>query len=158
VLGTLYGRSIGARPVEVQYKTSADWIPDLNAGTLDFAFIDAASGLGHARQNRLRPLAGSGADRTAAIPDVPSLKESGVNVDLASWWAIYAPSQTPQRILDQLHSWIDKEVQAPEARAFLSNIGNDPWSLPRNEAQAYHLADVDRWASFAKLAGIEPQG
>ncbi|HEY8579469.1 MAG TPA: tripartite tricarboxylate transporter substrate binding protein [Beijerinckiaceae bacterium] len=158
VLGALYQQSIGVKAVEVQYKTSADWIADLNAGSLDFAFIDAASGLGHARQNRIRPLAGSSGQRTAAIPDVPAMREGGVDIDVSSWWCVYAPAQTPDAILDKLHGWIDAEVRSPEAKAFLANIGNDPWSMTRAEAQAYHLEEVDRWAHYAKVAGIEPQG
>ncbi|MDB5596158.1 MAG: Extra-cytoplasmic solute receptor [Hyphomicrobiales bacterium] len=158
VLGALYSHSIGVKPVEVQYKTSADWIADLNGGSLDFAFIDAASGLGHARQNRIRALAGSSGDRTAAIPDVPSMREGGIDIDVSSWWAIYAPSGTPDPVLDRLHGWITEEVRSPEANAFLANIGNDPWPLSRAEAQAFHLQEVDNWSRYAKLAGIEPQG
>jgi tripartite-type tricarboxylate transporter receptor subunit TctC len=158
VLGALYSESIGVKPVEVQYKTSADWIGDLNAGSLDFAFIDAASGLGHARQKRIRMLAGSSGTRTASVPDVPSMREGGIDIDVSSWWAIYAPAETPAAILDRLHGWITQEVRSAEARSFLANIGNDPWPMSRDEAQAFHLEEVDRWARYAKLAGIEPQG
>ncbi|MDF2119773.1 tripartite tricarboxylate transporter substrate binding protein [Roseiarcaceae bacterium H3SJ34-1] len=158
VLGTLYSQSIGVAPVEVQYKTSADWIPDLANDMLDFAFIDSASGLGHARQGRIRALAGSSATRISALPDIPTMKSFGVDVDMASWWAVYAPAATPEPLQDQINQWFNEQSATPEAKAFLNGIGNEPWPLPRREAEAYHLEEVKNWARYVKIAGIQPQG
>src|SRR6476646_2249705 len=81
VLGAMLRDSAGGKAVEVQYRTSADWINDLASGTLDFAIIDSASGGGHARQGRIRIVAVSTADRFSTMPEVPTLKESGVDVN-----------------------------------------------------------------------------
>jgi tripartite-type tricarboxylate transporter receptor subunit TctC len=77
VLGALYKQAAGLQAVEVQYRTSKDWVNDLNSGTIDFAFIDSVSGVGLGKEGRLRILAGTTGERTASLPDVPTMREAG---------------------------------------------------------------------------------
>ena len=104
VLGTAVRDSAGGKAVEVQYRTSADWINDSAAGAIDFAFIDAASGTGHAEQNRIRIMAVSMAERFTTMPDIPTLKEAGIDVDVARWWAAFVAAGTLEPVINKLHS------------------------------------------------------
>jgi tripartite-type tricarboxylate transporter receptor subunit TctC len=158
VLGAMLRDSAGGQAVEVQYRTSAEWINDLASGTLDFGVIDSASGSGHAAQGRIRILAVSTADRFSTMPDVPTLKESGVNVDVAGWWAAYAPSGTPAAILDQLHTAFTAVVKSPEAKTFFNGITNEPWPMTRAQAHQVYLKEYQDWGEYVRIAKIEPQG
>jgi tripartite-type tricarboxylate transporter receptor subunit TctC len=158
VLGAMLRDSAGGKAVEVQYRTSADWINDLMSGTLDFAIIDSASGSGHARQGRIRIVAVSTADRFSTMPDVPTLRESGVDVDSAGWWAAYAPAGTPAAILEQLHTAFTAVVKTPEAKTFFNGISNEPWPMTRAQAHEVYLKEYKDWGEYVRIAKIEPQG
>ncbi len=68
---------------------SRDWINDLNRGDLDFAIIDAVSGVGLAKEGRFRILVGSADQRSSSLPDVPTMKEGGIDLSVPGWWAIF---------------------------------------------------------------------
>ena len=89
VLGALYKKAAGLQAVEVQYRTSKDWVNDLNSGAVDFAFIDSVSGVGLGREGRVRILAGTVGERAASLPDVPTMREGGIAIDLPGWWAAF---------------------------------------------------------------------
>jgi tripartite-type tricarboxylate transporter receptor subunit TctC len=158
VLGAMLRDSAGGKAVEVQYRTSADWINDLASGTLDFGIIDSASGSGHARQGRIRILAVSTKDRFSTLPEVETLSEAGIKVDVAGWWAAYAPKGTPAPILDQLHAAFTEVVKSPEAKKFFNGITNEPWPMTRAEAHQVYLKEYKDWAEYVRIAKIEPQG
>lgn len=158
VLGALYRDAIGVNAVEIQYRTSADWLNDINSGNIDFAFIDAASGVGMAKTGRFRVIAVTTAERSAVLPDFPTMAESGYKTNLMSWWAVFAPQGTPKPILDQLHGIISDSVANDEARTFFAATGNDIWLTTREQARAAYIQDYKDWADYVRLAKIEPQG
>jgi len=158
VLGAMVRDSAGGKAVEVQYRTSADWINDLASGTLDFAFIDAASGVGHAAQNRIRIMAVSMADRFGTMPNIPTLKESGIDVDVSGWWAAFVAAGTPKPIVDKLHKSFTEVVSTPEAKKFFNGISNEPWPMSQADAQKFYLREYKAWGDYVRIANIEPQG
>ena len=157
VLGAMLRDSAGGTAVEVQYRTSADWINDLASGTLDFAIIDAASGTGHAKQNRIRIVAVSMADRFSTMPDVPTLKEAGINVDVAGWWAAFVSTGTPKPVIERLHDAFTQVVKMDEARTFFNGITNEPWSMSQADAHNVYLKEYKNWGEYVRIAKIEPQ-
>jgi len=158
VLGAIYRQDIGSKAVEVQYRTSADWVNDLNSGTIDFGFVDSASGIGMANAGRFRVLAITTAERSQAIPDYPTMREAGGHkIDLMSWWAAFAPAGTPKPIITELNAAMSEIVSTGEARAFFRATGNDVWTTSPEEARAFFLKDYKNWAEYVKIAGIEPQ-
>lgn len=158
VLGALIARAGGGKAVEVQYRTSADWINDLASGNVEFGVIDAASGTGHARQNRIRVLAVSSGNRFPSMPDIQTMKEGGIDVDLPSWWGFWAPAETPGPILDQLHTVLTAVVKTDEAKKFFNSITNESWPTTREEAHQAYLKEYKNWADYVRIANIEPQG
>lgn len=158
VLGAMVKDSAGGQAIEVQYRTSADWINDLAAGTLDFAFIDAASGTGHAAQNRIRIMAVSMADRFVTMPDVPTLKEAGIDVDVSGWWAAFVATGTPKPIVEKLHKAFTEVVTSPEAKTFFNGITNEPFTMSQPDAQKFYLKEYKDWGDYVRIAKIEPQG
>jgi len=158
VAGAIYRDSIGGKAVEVQYKTSSDWINDLTSGNIDFAFIDATAGLGLSKAGRFRVIAVSTAKRSTAMPDFPTITESGVKLDIGSWWAVFAPQGTPKPVLEKLHTDISDVVRTDEAKKFFSSTGYDTWITTAQEARAAYLKEFKDWAEYVKIAKIEPQG
>jgi tripartite-type tricarboxylate transporter receptor subunit TctC len=159
VLGALYKQAAGLQAVEVQYRTSKDWVNDLNSGTIDFAFIDGVvSGVGLGKEGRLRILAGTTGERTASLPDVPTMREGGIAINLPGWWAAFAPTGLPRPILEKLHKEFSDVVSTDEGRTFFNQIGNDPWLTALDQARNIYLKEYKDWGEYVRIANIEPQG
>jgi len=158
VVGALYRQFAATQAVEVQYRTSKDWVNDLTSGTIDFAFIDSTSGVGLAKEGRVRVLALTTGERSKALPEYPTMKEGGVPVDVMGWWAVFAPAGTPKPIVNQLNAAFSEVVRSEEGRAFFTRIGNDPWVSTPEEARAYYLKEYKDWGEYVRIAKIEPQG
>jgi len=92
------------------------------------------------------------------MPDVQTLKEGGIDVDLPSWWAFWAPAGTAPPILDQLHAAFTAVVKTEDAKKFFNSITNEPWPTTRVEAHQAYLKEYKNWGDYVRIANIEPQG
>ena len=158
VVAELLKERAGLKTVDVPYKASVQGITDLIGGQIDFLVWDATFLSGQARSGRIRLLGVTSGNRSAALPDVPTIAESGFpGYDITSWWGVLAPAGTPRLIVDKLAYWIGQINASDETRQFLFNVATDV--LPGTpESMAKLLTeDIDRWGRYAKLAKIEPQ-
>jgi tripartite-type tricarboxylate transporter receptor subunit TctC len=144
----------------VPYKTNAQAISSLLQGEVDFISYDAtwAATQQESRGGKLRILAVSSAKRAGALPNPPTLRELGLSdSDVTPWWGVVVPAGTPQPIVEKLEAWFNQIVASEEHKIFLQRASLDP--LPGTSASMAKLLREDsaRWASYVKLAGIEPQ-
>ena len=157
IMGELYKAATGVQAVEVVYKTAADSLNEILSGKIDYAMHDPVFSLAQLREGRLRILAVSTGTRLAAVPDLPTMKESGVDMNLTLWWAVMLPAGTPKPIIDQLNKWFVQIVSTEETKKFLNGFGGDPYIIPQEQAQANFLAAINEWAGYIKIAKIQPQ-
>ncbi len=157
VMGAIYKKSAALQAVEVSYKTAADTLNDLESGAVDYVLSDNVSAVSQARQNRWRLLAVSTEDRLQASPDLSTMKERGIPMDLTGYFAPMVPTGTPQAVIQQLNKWLNEVVKSDDTKKFLNSFASDPWMTTAEQAQAYFLKDVDNWKSYVKIANIEPQ-
>ena len=157
IMGELYKQAAGLKAVEVNYKTAPDSLNDMLSGAVDFGMHDPVFALAQAREGRLRILAVSTGQRLAANPEMPTMAESGVAMDLTGWWAVMVPTGTPKPVVDQLHQWFVQIVGSPATKAFLNKFGGDPLIETPAQAQARLVKDVKEWGDYIKIAKIEPQ-
>ena len=158
VMGALYKEHLGLKSVEVPYRTGADTLNDLASGAIDFMFIDNVFAMAQQRENRVRVLSVSTAKRLEANPDIPTMTEQGIPMDLTGYFSLMAPAGVPNPILDQLAKWTNEVVAQPETKAFLNKFASDPWINTMDDAQGYFLKDIANWANYIRIAKIEPQG
>ncbi len=158
VMGEMYKAITGVKAVEVRYKDSAGSLNEILDGKLDYGMHDPVFSLAQQREGRLRILAHSSGKRLAAIPDVPTMDESGVKgMDLTSWWAYIAPSATPKPVITQLNDYLKQILAMDETKKFLNQFGGDPFVSTPEEGQALLIKDEKDWREYVKLAKIEPQ-
>jgi tripartite-type tricarboxylate transporter receptor subunit TctC len=159
IMGEIYKQTLGLKAVEVNYKTAPDSINDMLSGAVDYGMHDPVFSLAQAREGRLRILAHSSGQRLQAIPEIPTMAESGVpGMDLTSWWCVHVPIATPRPIVDQLNKWMVDIVGTEETKKFLNQFGGDPFILTPDQAQALFIKDEKAWGEYVKMAKIEPQG
>jgi tripartite-type tricarboxylate transporter receptor subunit TctC len=109
--------------VHVPYKGAGPGMTALIAGEVAVMFASIGSAVAHVNSGKLRAVAVGGARRSAALPNVPTIKESGFAFDAASWYGIVAPRNLPQSIVDRLHTTLTATLNAPAMQSRLTDLG-----------------------------------
>ena len=143
--------------LHIPYKGSAPALTALMAGEVDMVFINVPAILQHVKSGRLRPLAAAGAKRSEIMPDVPTLKESGVDLVMALWYGVLAPAGTPKEIIAKLASAINKAAFAPDIKQRLLDQGAEPVGSTPEQFGVMLREEVPRWAEVVRSAGIKPE-
>jgi tripartite-type tricarboxylate transporter receptor subunit TctC len=156
IMGELYKNATGIKAVEVNYKTAPDSLNELASGKLDFGMHDPVFSLAQQREGRLRILAVSTGQRLNASPDLPTMAELGIPMDLTGWWAAMLPAGTPKPVVDKIHQWFVQIVSSDETKAFLNKFGGDPYINSPEQGQAMLERDVKAWGEYIRMAKIEP--
>ena len=157
VMGEMYKAKTGVQPVQVVYKTAQDSLNDLLAGNIDFGTIDPQFGTSQSRAGRLRILGVSTPTRLESTPDLPTMKEGGVDMEFTAWWAAIVPIATPKPVVEKINKWINDIMSTPESKAFFAAAGGDPWINTSADANAFLIKSIKDWGDYVKLAKIEQQ-
>jgi tripartite-type tricarboxylate transporter receptor subunit TctC len=159
VAGAMMKNILKLEVVEVPYRTAADSVNDLDSGAVDYMMYDPIFAIPRHREGKVRVLAISSKERMTALPDLPTMDESGApGVDIMGWWGVAVPAGVPQPIKDKISGAFLKMAERPETKEWLSNLGGDPWVVGPAEAQAQMLKDVKNWADYVRVANMEPKG
>lgn len=152
----LFRSLTGINVIHVPYKGIGAAYPDLMAGNIHFVFGGILSALAQVKAGRLRPLAVSGANRMAALPDLPTVAEAGVpGFAVSQWYAMLAPAGTPPRIVDRLNREIRKALQDPEVSRRIAAEGSEAVGTTQQQITAHIKAERDKWARVIREAGIK---
>src|SRR5256714_5734743 len=118
-------------------------------------FIDLAPGLEHVRAGTLRALAVTTKERSALLPDLPSLHEAGIpGYDVTSWAGLFAPAGTPQEIVTRLNEEMRKIISNRDVRAKIAVTGFDAFTGPPEALAAFVQSELVNWSRLIKDAGI----
>jgi tripartite-type tricarboxylate transporter receptor subunit TctC len=157
VMGEIYKVRAGLKAVGVRYGTATESLNDQLSGRVDFGAHDPVYSLAEERKGTLRILGVSTDTRLDANPEMKTMKEQGIDMDLTGWWAAMVPAGTPKAVKDTLNGWFVKAMQDPETKKFLNSFGGDPLMESPEAAQKRLLKDIADWKEYVKLAHIEPQ-
>jgi tripartite-type tricarboxylate transporter receptor subunit TctC len=155
--GVLLGRGIGVEMVHVPYKGSAAYTADMISGQVSSA-VDALADLTELhRAGKVKILATSGAQRSTALPDVPTFTELGVQgVEAMGWFGFFAPAKTPKPVIDNLNKAINAALASPDVAAKLSGIGMDPAAATPEQFAKIVADDYAKWGPIVKASGFKP--
>jgi len=143
--------------VHVGYKGSAPAITDLIGGQIS-AFMGTASDLAaQHKAGKVRVIATSGAQRARVLPEVPTFRDQGYNIEGGGWYAAYAPAKTPKAEIDRLAAAIIEGIHAPDVREKLEVLGMEPTGLGPAELAKIHKADYDKWGPVIRASGFKPE-
>ena len=157
ILAETYKKSAGLSTVQVNYKTSMDFLNDMMDGRIDFVMADPVFGLSRIREGKMKPLAISTGTRIHSLPDIPTMQEAGIaGVDMNLWWVVAAPA-TPKPIVDKLNGWFTEIGKMDETREFLAKFGAEPFTASPAETKKLVDKEIADWENYVKLAKIEPQ-
>jgi tripartite-type tricarboxylate transporter receptor subunit TctC len=150
----LFKARTGIDILHVPYKGAPPAMNDLLAGHVALSFATAPSAVPHAKSGRLRALAVSTAKRISALPDVPTIDESGVpGFEASGSNGLVGPAGMPAAVVEKLNTTVIRIVKEPAMSRFLSEQGADPYTTTPTEYAAYIKAEVAKWAKAVKDSG-----
>jgi tripartite-type tricarboxylate transporter receptor subunit TctC len=151
LIGELLKARAGIDLLHVPYKGGAPALTDLMGGQVDSYFANAASGMSYVKSGKLRALAVTSAKRMAAMPDVPTLAESGFkDFEVLEWNGFFVPKGTPNEVVTRLAKEVQAAVKDPATRQKLQGLGLDPVGSTPEEFGRFVQAEMTRWAGLVK--------
>ena len=154
--GKNFVRQIGAEVLDVPYRSSANTMTDLVAGRISFAIVDLTIGIPLARGNELRPLAVTGAQRSALLPNLPTLQEAGLaGFDVAAWMGVYAPANTPAEAVRGMEAALARALSDRAVVERLSTLGFEPMPGDAAELARFNATEITRWQALITAAEIK---
>jgi tripartite-type tricarboxylate transporter receptor subunit TctC len=155
--GELFNLRAKVKMLHVPYKGTSPAMTAVLSGEVDMTFTNIPAALPHIKSGKLRILASTGDKRAELLPDVPTLKESGVDVSTIVWFSIMAPAATPRPIIDKLAGVLMKMPYAPDMKKRLADLGAEPVGSTPDEFNKFLRDETAQWAEVIKAAGIKLQ-
>ncbi len=152
----MFGDAVKLKPEAVHYKSTADALGGLFSGDVQGVFASVGLAAPNVKAGKLVALGSTGATRTGALPDVPTIKEQGYNnLEFSSWFGVVAPSKVPADILAKLSADIQKAVKAADTKAKLEESGFRVTGTSREEFARIIAADTVTWGKAVAATGFK---
>jgi tripartite-type tricarboxylate transporter receptor subunit TctC len=151
-------QATGAKFEPVAYKGGGPLSADLIGGHVELAMASTAAQAQHVRSGKMRALVLTGDKRSSTMPEVPTLKELGIDVVAHAWWGILAPAGTPKPIIDKFHAELVKAIKLPDVHKMLTETqGMDVIALSPADTQKWINDNIARWGKVVKDNNITVQ-
>jgi tripartite-type tricarboxylate transporter receptor subunit TctC len=156
--GEMLKTMAGIQMTHIPYKGGGPAIQDVIAGHVGLMFENMPSILPHVQAGRLRGIATTGLKRSAAIPELPTMIESGFpGFEAGSWYGLFAPVGTPPEIVERLHKEVVAALGNPEMQKQLSAQGAEPIGNSPQEFAGFIRSEVAKWAKAIKDSGAKAE-
>ena len=148
----------GVKTQHIPYKGNAPALTDLMGGRVDFVFNGTTSVLGLIQAGKLRALGASGLKRVSALPDVPTMDESGLKgYSSVAWNGLSAPAKTPAAIINKVNTDANKALSHADVQTRLKNDGSESAGGSVKDFQKFITDETVKWTKVIKTAGIKPE-
>lgn len=153
--GELFKFMTGVDMKHIPYKGAGPAITDLIPGQVDVLFDNMPSIIGHIRSGNLRALAVTSAQRSPALPDVPTVAETVPGYEASAWFGMAAPKGTPPAAIERLNREINAALADPGMRARLADLGGVPIAGTPEQFWAIHRAETEKWEKIVRFSGAK---
>jgi len=153
--GELFRMMAAVEIQHIPYRGEGPALADLVAGQVQAMFPNLPSAIGHIRGGALRALAVTGASRSPALPDVPTVADTLPGFESTAWFGLSAPKQTPAEVIARLNQEISASLADPKLAARIADLGATPMPLTPGEFDAFVAAETEKWAKVVRFAGAK---
>jgi tripartite-type tricarboxylate transporter receptor subunit TctC len=144
--------------LHVPYKSNPQAMTDLLGGQISMMFADVVTTLPQIRNQKVKGLAVSSAQRSPLAPDLPTVAEAGVpGYELTAWAAAFVPAKTPKPVVEKLHAGFAAALADKAVQEALLKAGIEPASSTPDQLRAFVASEIKKWADIVKAAGIQPE-
>ncbi|MDP2022026.1 MAG: tripartite tricarboxylate transporter substrate-binding protein [Hydrogenophaga sp.] len=154
-MGVMFGQKAGAELTHVPFQGGGPANTALLGGHIDYKFDVVTETAELHRAGKVRIIAVTGAQRDPQVPEVPTLKEQGVDMEATAWFAMYGPAGLKPEVRDMLSAAVAKAVRTPALKTRLLEQGYEPVGSTPAELAAAQKTDLQRWAGPIKATGIQ---
>ncbi|MGB6103219.1 MAG: tripartite tricarboxylate transporter substrate binding protein [Pusillimonas sp.] len=154
----LLNKELSLKMIHVPYRGEAPAIADVLGGQVPVLFANIPSGMPHVNSGKLKALVTTGATRSPQAPEVPTMIESGVvNVQTATWNALYAPAGMPPELVQKIYADVAQAFKQGEARERLLASGNEPVLNTPAEFEVFLRDEYKRWGDVIKAGNLQAE-
>jgi len=157
VLAAALWHLAGVQVVHVPYRGAQAAYQDLLGGRVDLFFDLSSTARAQVEAGSVKPLAVSGAQRNPMHRDVPTISESGVALELESWFGYFVPARTPSEVQERLRTELARVIAQPDLQDTFRRAGGTPLQLGQAETRALVQRDVQRWSRLVRDMGIRAE-
>ena len=158
VVGELFKIMTGVNMLHVPYRGGAPALIDLMGGQVQVMFSPLPESIATIKAGKVRALAVTSAQRSEALPDVPTVGEFVAGFEASTWQGIGAPKNTPAEIVNTLNKEINAALADPKIKARLANLGSVPVPMSPADFENLVVAETEKWAKVIREADIKLQG
>jgi tripartite-type tricarboxylate transporter receptor subunit TctC len=148
-------RNAGVNWTHIAYKGAAPAVSDIVGGQIPVAIVGLGAMMGHISAKRLRAIAVTSRNRTAALPELPTLYDAGIRFDATQWYGILATAGTPPDVIGTIQAAIRRAANDPGLKARLLGLGGDPVSSTPEEYVALIKSETAKFAKIIRDANIK---
>jgi len=154
----LYKAQAGVDMVHVPYRGGSAAMVDVMSGQVPVMFTNMASALPHIKAGKLKALATTGSHRPAALPNLPTVAETGLTgYEVYEWNGLFVAGGTPREIIERLQRETVRALAQADVREHLVNLGAEVVASTPAELDRYRSNEITKWAAIIKKAGIKPE-
>ena len=154
----LFKSMAGVDLLHVPYKGTGQAVTDLLAGQIDLLFAPAQAVMQHVKAGKLKALATTGARRSATLPELPTVAESGLpGYEAVGWFGLLAPAATPKAVVEKLSADANRVLADAEVRARMNALGAEPSGDTPEEFARFIREDQAKWGKLMREKGINPE-
>jgi tripartite-type tricarboxylate transporter receptor subunit TctC len=157
--GELFKSMTGSFMVHLPYRGSGPALIDLMAGNVDVMFDNLPSAMPHIKSGKLKALAVTSAQRSGALPELPTIEEAGgatlKGYEASSWFGLLAPAGTPREVVDRIQQETAKALATPAMKERLLAQGAIPSGMTSAEFARFITAETAKWARVVKVSGAK---
>jgi len=157
VSGELFKMMTGVDLTHVPYRGAGPMLSDLLGGQVQVAFPDIGSSIEHVRSGKLRAIAVTTANRSEALPAVPTVNEFVRGYEASNWWGIAAPKGTPTEIVAKLNNELNAAVADPKIKARFADLGGTSLAASPADFAKLIADETDKWGKVIRAAKIKPE-
>lgn len=154
----LFKQMAGIDMLAVAYNGDAPALIALLGAQVQFASANLVAAMAHIQAGKLRPIAVATNERVPALPDVPTVAESGIpGYESLLFYALVAPAKTPRSIVRQIHEAVAKMKQSPDVKQSFERLGAIPFDMTPEQLGEFLQRDLEKWTKVIRTANIQPE-
>ena len=159
IAGEAFDQAAGIKTIHVPYKGSSQAHVDLMSGEVEMMFDTTSSAMPQIRAGKFRPLAVTSPQRSAELPNVPTIAEAGYPAaEMTTWYGLYVTGDTPKYVVDRLYAEFQRILKLPDVQARLKGLGGEPGNLTIEQFTEMNRAEYERFGKLIKSANIKTDG
>jgi len=154
--GVMLTQVAGLSLTHIPFKGASAAMVSLVGGEMDMGLPAVTSGRPHIAAGRLRGLAVTTKRRSSVLPDLPTLDSMYPGFDIDNWFALFAPTGTPQIVVTRIHAEVVKGLQHADMKTFFTREGAEPAGGSTAEFAAFFRSEIEKYAKIVKISGAKP--